>query len=337
MILLSLLACAGRPFLETAPCQEFFGGPTIAECALPGWEDRAYDIVLPLDYDGEHPVPLLLALHGGGGNKEGAARVTCPDGDPDDPACLHRHAQDNGYALVLPNGTGFGLRPELRTWNAGGGQGGWRCVSGKACQRDIDDVAFFQDLLDDVQGRAAIDPSRVYATGLSNGGAMSHRLACELSDRVAAIAAVGGANQLGAAQGCAPEHPVAVLQIHGTNDPCWQYEGGPPDCPVGGGDDPHIGVEASNAQWAARLGCTGDPSEEALPDTAQDGTMTTRLRWSGCAAPLEHLRVEGGGHTWPDGEPYLPRRVVGRVERDWGNEQLWAFLSAQRREAGEEG
>lgn len=331
MILL-LLACAGRPFLDAGPCLDTFDGPAIAECEVPGWDDRAYDLVLPAQYDGVTPVPVLLALHGGGGNKQAAARTTCASGEVDDPSCLHRHAQDNGYAVIFPNGTGFGLTPEVRTWNAGGGEGGWRCVSGKACDEGIDDVAYIEELLDDVEARVAVDPTRVYATGLSNGGAMSHRLACELSDRIAAIAPVGGANQLAAAGECAPARPVPVLHVHGTADPCWQYEEGPPDCPVGGGDAPHVGVEQTMEQWAEVLGCDAAPSEVALPDTARDGTSSVRLTWSGCDAPLEHLRVDGGGHAWPDGYQYLRERVIGPVPRDWGNEVIWDFLSTQRLE-----
>lgn len=327
-----LLGCAGRPFLEAGACQDAFDGPAIAECEVPGWEDRAYDLVLPEGYDGSTPVPLLLALHGGGGNKAAAERVTCSEGEVDDASCLHRHAQQGGYAVVFPNGTGFGLFDEVRTWNAGGGQDGWRCASGKACEEGIDDVAYVADLLDDVEERVVVDTDRVYATGLSNGGAMSHRLACELSERITAIAAVGGAMQFTTNATCAPTRPVPVLHVHGTADPCWQYEEGSPDCPVGGGDDPHVGVEQTMAEWAAILGCEGSTTEEALADTAQDGTSTVRLTWTGCAAPLQHLRIDGGGHAWPDGYQYLREGTIGVVPRDWGNEVLWDFLSAQRLE-----
>lgn len=328
MILALSLACA-RPFLDVGPCQERFTGPGIAECEVPGWEDRAYDLVLPPDYDGESPVPLVLALHGGGGNKKAAERTTCSEGEVEDESCLHTHAQDNGYAVLFPNGTGFGLLPELRTWNAGGGDEEWRCASGKACERGIDDVSYIQDLLDDVESRAAIDTTRVYATGLSNGGAMSHRLACELSDRITAIAAVGGAMQFTTTGVCAPTRSVPVLHVHGTADPCWSYEQGAPDCPVGGGDLPHVGVQRTLDEWAALLGCDGGTVEEEIPDAAQDGTSTVRITWTGCEAPLEHLRVDGGGHAWPDGFAYMKERTIGPVPRDWGNELIWDFLGAQ--------
>lgn len=323
------IGCGARDFLPTGPCQGAFSGPAMAECELPGWEGRGYDLVLPHDYDGSTPVPLLLAIHGGGGNKEAAAQTTCSEGRVDDASCLHRHAQDNGYAVVFPNGSGFGLLPELRTWNAGGGGEGWRCASGRACDDDIDDIAYFNDLLDDVEERVAVDTARVYATGLSNGGAMSHRLACELSDRITAIAAVGGAMQFTTTATCAPARPVPVLHVHGTDDPCWRYEGGEPDCPTGDKGDAHVSVAHTLDEWADILGCDGAHTEETLPDTAQDGATTTRITWSGCAAPLQHLRVDGGGHAWPDGHQYLKESIVGPVWRDWGNEVLWGFLQEQ--------
>lgn len=325
LLLAPLLGC-NPPFLEVGPCQEQFTGPAIATCELPGWPGRDYDLVLPEGYDGSTPVPLVVAIHGGGGNKEAAERTTCSSGEPDDPSCLHKHAQDHGYAVVFPDGTSSRLIKKVRTWNAGGGEGDWRCVSGRACEDDVDDVGYIRDLVADLSQRVAVDPDRVFATGLSNGGAMSHRLACEASDLFAAVAPIGGAMQLTTSDVCEPEQPVAVLHSHGTLDPCWRYEGGEPDCPTGQKGLAHVSVERTLDEWAEILGCEGDPVEEQLPDTVQDGTTTTRLRWSGCAASLEHLRVDGGGHLWPDGFEYLGEDTIGPAWRDWGNEQLWAFF-----------
>ncbi|MBW2256514.1 MAG: hypothetical protein JRI25_18225, partial [Deltaproteobacteria bacterium] len=319
-------------FLETGPCEDVFEGPAIATCPVPGWERREYDLVLPADYDGTTAIPVVLALHGGGGNKEGAARVTCASGEPDDTSCLHQHAQANGYAVVFPDGTSGRLIRRVRTWNAGGGVDEWRCTSGRACEEDVDDIAYFEALLDDLEERVAVDVDRVYATGLSNGAAMSHRLACELSERIAAVAPVGGAMQLTVAAPCAPSRPVAVLQVHGTEDPCWTYQGGPSECPIGQLDLSLVGVERTLTEWAELLGCDPGPVEGDLPDPEEDGTRTTRMRWNGCSAEFEHLKIGGGGHAWPDGYAYLKERTIGVVPRDWGNEVIWAFLGQQRRQ-----
>jgi len=320
------LACAEPLFLPTGPCLDAFDGPAMATCELPGWADRGYDLVLPDDYDGDTPVPLVLAIHGGGGNKEAAERITCSEGTVDDDSCLFSQAQARGYAVVFPNGSSNRLVRKLRSWNAEGGEDGWRCTGGRACADQVDDIAYFRDLLDDVEGRVAVDPDRVFATGISNGGAMSHRLACELSDRVAAVAPVGGELQLVSTGTCAPEQPVAVLDIHGSEDPCWPYEGGVTDCPIGQKKDAFVGVPQTLAAWSEILGCQGLPTEDALPDTADDGTTTTRQRYPGCTADLVHLRIEGGGHTWPDGWQYMRERTVGRTPRDWGNEVIWDFF-----------
>ena len=107
MLLLTLaLACAPRPFLDAGECLDSFDGPAIAACQLSDWPDRDYDLVLPDSYDGSTPVPLLLAIHGGGGNRRGAAKTTCSDGKADDASCLHRHAQASGYAVAFPDGSG---------------------------------------------------------------------------------------------------------------------------------------------------------------------------------------------------------------------------------------
>ncbi|MFM7143198.1 MAG: alpha/beta hydrolase family esterase, partial [Alphaproteobacteria bacterium] len=172
-------------------------------------------------------------------------------------------------------------------------------MSGPACFTHTDDVAYLAAVVDDLASTYAIDRSRVFATGLSNGGAMSYRLACD-SDLVSAIAPVSGANQLAAAASCTPSGPVSVLHVHGTADPCWPFDGGP-----GGCIDPtpgvFVGVEESLSGTAGLLGCRPDPSSEPMPDTEPDGMTSTRLRWQGCAgrARLEMLRVSGGGHTWP--------------------------------------
>lgn len=327
------MACGTPDFFETGPCENSFSAAAIATCSVPGFDGRDYDLVLPDAYDPDTPVPLVIAIHGGGGNRQSQEKTSCSAGEVDDASCMHALARERGYAVVFPDGTSAKLAKKLRTWNAGGGTGDWRCTSGRACEEDVDDVAYFSALLDDVGSRVNVDPNRVFATGLSNGGAMSHRLACELSDRIVAIAAVGGAMQLTTSDVCEPTQPVGVLHIHGTEDPCWRYGGGVPDCPTGQRDLAHVSVDRTMSEWSVILGCDEEPTTDTLKDTHNDGTETNRHTWAGCTAALEHLEIEGGGHTWPDGHQYLGEATIGPVPRDFGSEVILDFFDANPRQA----
>lgn len=298
---------------------------------VPGYPDRAVLLFGPGPQAG--PVPLVLALHGGASTPEGMRRIACPDGDLASTGCLERMAAAAGVAVAYPSGVLVGgAWGRARTWNAGGGIDGWKCVSGPACLAGADDVAYLAAVVEDLASSYAIDRARVFATGLSNGAAMSYRLACA-SDLVAAIAPVSGANQLAAAQGCTPSRRVSVLHVHGTADPCWAFDGGP-----GGCIDPtpgvFVGVEESLAGTAAALRCRAEPVTGTLPDLVSDGTTTTRLTWRGCddGARLELLRVDGGGHTWPSGLQYLPATAVGAMTTDFSAnaEILNFFLNGAR-------
>lgn len=323
--LAALLAACGTPPEDCGAAASGAGGADRV-CAVPGWEGRDFLLHVPEGYDPAVPVPVVVVFHGGGGDKEGALRLTCPEGEEGDDGCLVALADREGFAVVAPEGTGslFGMH----TWNAGGGVDGWRCVSGKACEDGVDDLAYVDALLDEVEAAVAVDADRVYATGISNGGAMSHRVACERADRFAAVAPVAGANQLAAATGCEPSRPVPVLQIHGTEDPCWAWDGGDAAC-LQKDDDVYVSVDESMAGWATRNGCGGAAGTEALPDAEDDGTTAIRHTWPGCAADVELLEVVGGGHTWPRGWSYLSERRIGPTSQDFSvNEEIWAFFAA---------
>jgi len=309
------------------PCAEPGGWGT---CTLAAYPDRPYDVRVPSGDTTGAPVPVVVVIHGGGGSAENAETMTCPGGDRDEAGCLQGLGDREGFLTVFPNGSSFPPVRKLRTWNAGGGSDGWNCTSGRACKEHVDDMSYLDAVLDDLAARYHIDPGRVYAVGLSNGAALAHRLACERADRFAAIVAAAGSNQFSTTADCAPSAPVAVMQIHGTDDPCWTYETSDQACLDHGGDK--LGAVESVTGWADRLGCGGSTDED-LPDVVDDGTATTVTNWSGCRGGVEVVlaTVRGGGHTWPNGHPSLERRV-GRVTRDWGNEVVWAFLRRFHRE-----
>jgi polyhydroxybutyrate depolymerase len=299
--------------------------------AVPGWSNRDYDLHLPPGYDPATPVPIVVVFHGGGSYKDVTPTLTCPNADLSDPACLNNLADREHFAVVYPNGTANPVFPNVRTWNAGGGSGGWGCVSGYACKQGADDIAYVRALLDAVGSVVNVDPKRVFATGISNGAAMAQRLACELSDRIAAIAPVAGENQFSTSGTCAPPEPVAVVELHGTADPYWPYDGG--DGNEGlmiSTADTVLGSDAAPG-WARRNGCNLTPTTTALPDTADDGTTVELDQYEGCTngAAVWLYRIVGGGHTWPGGYQYAAESKVGKTTRDiQANEVMWQFFAA---------
>ena len=316
-----------------APCT---APGTIGSCEVSGRPRRPYRVYVPSRADLTLPQPIVLLFHGGGGSANSALEITCPPsaaGRPDmaSPSCLHQVAEREGFVVVVPNGVSSPVDPASRTFNAGGGRDGWQCVSGYACTTAADDESYVRDVLDQLNGWLNVDTRATFATGLSNGAAFAHRLACTMSSRIAAIASVGGVNQYATSASCQPEQSVAILQIHGSVDPCWTYEESDRSC-TSGLFGRKVGVDASAAGWASRLGCEDTPSVVREPDLDEDGLQTVSSTWSGCRAPVVSQRVEGAGHTWPNGFQYAADSFIGPISREWGSERIWAFFSANRRQ-----
>ena len=298
-------------------------GGTTTTCSVPGWSGRDFDLHVPDGYDPELEWPVVVAYHGGGGTREAGARTHCPDGDRSDPGCLHALGMQEGFFVVYPDGTAPGAGGRFRTWNAGG-SGELTCVVGTACDRDVDDVDYTSDLLDVLESHYTVN-DRAIVVGLSNGAAMAHRAGCDLSERVGVVVAAGGTNQQ---PGCVPDQPVSVLQIHGTADPCWPYEGGELGGCLGG-TALISGVTETMNGWVEVQHCAS-PSESLLPDTADDGVTSEVMRWEGCdgGVVIELVTVVGGGHVWPMGYSVAPR-VVGPMTTDYsGNDLMWEFAES---------
>jgi polyhydroxybutyrate depolymerase len=224
---------------------------------------RTYRLHVPEGIE-DHSVPLLVALHGGGGSGDQFASSSRWDAVAD----------AEGFVVVYPNGSGG-----IPTWNAG------QCC-GAAARDDVDDVGFIGELIDELSATLPIDPSRVVLTGHSNGSTMSYRLACEMADRIVAI---GVQSAPLTHQPCAPAEPVSLLHVHGAKDT---------NVPIDGGE----GSGISGLNWppvaqgvdtiAAADGCS--PS----PDVASaDGT--THSTWTGCDdSEVEMIVVTDGAHGW---------------------------------------
>lgn len=323
---------APPPVSEAQPTSTLLLGPGDHTLTVPGFVNRDYHAHVPPGYDPAVAMAVLMMFHGGGGNAEDAPLITCPNADPADPKCLNALADREGFIVVYPSGSRnpnpLFKNKAIRTWNAGGGKDGYVCVSGYACEQNFDDVGYFRALLNNLQKVVTIDRSRVYVTGISNGAAMSHRLACELSDRITAIAPIAFGNQFSGTAACNPSRPVPVIEFHGTKDPFATYDGGQGKNPLGQENGLVISVPKTVDGWAARNGCTTSSTVE-LPDITKDGTTVTKISYANCrrGADVVLYRVNGGGHVWPGGSQYLPASITGKTTRNINaNELMWEFF-----------
>lgn len=239
---------------------------------------RRYGLHVPPGAEGVAGMPLLVVLHGGGGSGEQAQLATG----------LGDRGVRAGFVVAFPDGTGP-LRSRLLTWNSGG-------IATHAADHDVDDVGFLRAVVADVQKRVAIDPTRVFAAGHSNGGMMCHRLAREAADVFRGIAVVAGAMDFTAVD---TDAPIAVLLVHGTGDDHVRYEGGAPRASIGrSGDREDASVQQAIDYYVARNALRG------YPETQRDGKVrcdTYGIARAGgeSTTPLRLVTLEGGGHTWP--------------------------------------
>ena len=266
---------------------------------------RSYVLHVPARHDPSKPAALLVAMHGGGGHAAFMA--------DDERFGLIGKADQEGFVVVYPNGYSKFPRGRLATWNAGG-------CCGDARDRDSDDVGFIRAVVADVQGRIKIDPQRIFATGMSNGGMMAYRLACEAADMFRAVAAVAGTE---AVRECRPSRPVPVLHIHARNDTHVLFNGG-------AGQDAFrdeskvmdfVSVPDTVARWVGRNRC------DARPTRVLDKPGAYCERYSGCRdnAAVQLCVTEQGGHSWPGAREVRRGKEAASRALD-ANDAIWAFF-----------
>lgn len=286
-------------------------GEVLARTLEQGAARRSYLLYVP-----ERPAapaagrPLLVALHGGGGTAEQMMAFSR----------FNRIAAREGFAVAYPQGVD-------RRWNDG------RVFRGRG-ETDADDVAFVRAMVADIAARGTpLDRRRIFAAGISNGGFMSFRLACEAADLFAAVAPVTATMPADLGPRCAPSAPVAVLVINGTADPLVPYAGGHVRAMFGLRGE-IWSTDRTIAFWARHNGCAAPPVVRALADRdTGDGSHVIETDHGRCAAArVRLLRVEGGGHTWPGGAQYLPAAWIGTTNRDIdASETIWRFFASAAR------
>lgn len=267
--------------------------------------ERSYLIYVPSKHQSGEPTPLVLVFHAGGGNAIGIARKTN----------MHRIAEQYGFIIAYPNGTG--LRGERNlTWNAGASP-----PQGYAENSNIDDIGFIRAILQQIQKSYSIDQKRIYATGLSKGAMFSYRLACELSDQLAAVAPVAGSLTY---KQCQPAQAVAILHIHGSNDQNVPFKGGRGTFTAvrSAGYPPTLeGLDL----WRRHNKCAATPTKKIVADTE-------KVTYGGCENGREvaYYLVSGGGHGWPGATPNRKqqKRGVYISNQLHASEEIWQFFAA---------
>jgi len=257
--------------------------------------ERTYVLHIPTGYDAARPTPLVLAFHGVGLNAEEMIRISG----------LSKQSDTSGFIVVYPNGTG-----ESKSWNGG------HCC-GEAAKNNVDDVGFTRALIDHLAASINIDLRRVYATGFSNGAIMVYRLACELSDRIAAFGPVSATQILDDQSVCRPARSVPIIHFHGTADRLNPYEGATTSAGF-----KFVSVKDAIGFWAQKNACPAP-----LP-RKESGTIQHDV-YAPCAqnSAVELYSIVGGEHAWPGGEAVDPR--IGKPTMEISASPLmWEFFAA---------
>jgi len=268
---------------------------TINESIIHDGIQRNYIVYIPEIYDGSSAVPLVLNFHGYGSN----ATQQMFYGD------FRDIADTEGFLLVHPEGT---LSNGNQFWNVG--------FPGTTSST-IDDVGFTEALIDELANSYAIDLDRVYATGMSNGGFMSFLLACQLSEKIAAVASVTGSMTPGTFNDCNAQHPTPVLQIHGTNDSVVPYDGN---------SIWTLPIVDVVSYWVNYNNCDTTPTTTTFPDLdLSDGSTVEHSVYEDgdLGSTTEHMKVIGGGHTWPGSIINTP----GTNQDIDASMEIWSFFS----------
>lgn len=233
--------------------------------------ERRYLLHVPTDLPPDSTVPLVLVLHGAGGEPE---EIEAGSG-------WNAVADERGIVVAYPEGDGG-------DWNAGA------CCGG-AVRENHDDVGFLNALIEHLSGFAQIDPARVVLVGHSNGGMMAYRLACDPNAKVYGLASVAGTNMAG----CQPAHPLSFMEIHGTSDRVVPYEGGATPESDAAGLPPLTPVEVSVTWMVQALGCETTPDETTV-------SKTTTQTWTQCNGGnrVQFVTLTGSGHSWPTGRSF---------------------------------
>ena len=267
---------------------------TVIDSIYVGGQYRSYRLYVPAIYTGATARPLILNLHGYTSNAQQQQLYSN----------FMPIADTANFLMVFPNGT---YSSGQRFWNAG------------LSSALVNDIAFLSALIDSLDLTYNINLNRVYSTGMSNGGFMSHTLACELSNRITAIASVTGSiftTQYGS--NCHPMRPVPVMQIHGTSDATVPY--------LGNMSQNMMPIDSVVKYWITKNNCNVTPTFSNVPNTSlTDGCTAEHYKYNGGTggSTVELYKIINGGHTWPG----FPFGGVGTNLDINASKEIWRFFN----------
>ena len=261
--------------------------------------DRSYLLYTPPSYNPEEPMPVVIGFHGGTTTAQKFSQTTK----------FNQLAAQEGFIVVYPQGID-------KNWNDG------RDVAGLPSQ---DDVAFVSAVIDDIKKIRNIDSHRIYATGISNGGFFTQRLACQLSDKIAAFASVASTLAQTMSTRCNPNNPVSILLINSPDDKFVPWQGGRMTRGLGGYI---LSVPDTVRFWQQKNSCSPQPDVQSVNNNKNGGTSIQISRYAQCKNGSEVIltTIYGGGHTWPNGLGQ-PQWLVGRTSQKIdGSSYIWNFF-----------
>jgi polyhydroxybutyrate depolymerase len=318
---------------------------------------REYVVHLPRAYSQEQHYPVVILFPGRNQEPDDMARLTR----------FNQLADKAGVIAVYPSSAhgqwNIGVRPEVSSQpfqqrRRGYGRGGWPGGGGypgggrgnypnggqnpngqypgenRNRPEPADDLAFLNQMLDQMALKYSVDSRRIYATGLEDGGLMALRAGCALADRIAAVASVGA--EMPKTMICLPSRAVPLLLLEGTDDPIMPYKGGE----YKSGRFHVLSAEDSAKTWAKFDRCEEKPTKDKIPPAQKSGKATETFTYNGCQSHAQVMlySVKRGGNSWPGGEQYMAEKEIGKVSDALdANQTIWTFFSSRALPANDPG